>query len=106
MQVLCEVAKIEVHGSRARALAPCFHFHPWFANALALFCWSGFGWFQLVSAYSLSQNTIQPAETSRLFYQPNQPFVVGLRCLLEEDGKTVSNDRIWTPRLPRERHPL
>jgi hypothetical protein len=29
--------------------------------------------FQLVSAYSLSQNTIESAETSRLFHLPNQP---------------------------------
>jgi hypothetical protein len=29
--------------------------------------------FRLVSAYSLSQNTIESAETSRLFHQPNQP---------------------------------
>jgi hypothetical protein len=29
--------------------------------------------FQLVSAYSLSQNIIESAETSRLFYRPNQP---------------------------------
>jgi hypothetical protein len=41
----------------------------------ALFCKSCFGWFQLVSAYSLSQNTIESAETSRLFHQPNQPNV-------------------------------
>jgi hypothetical protein len=40
---------------------------------MALFCWSCFGLFQLVSAYSLSQNTIESAETSRLFHQPNQP---------------------------------
>jgi hypothetical protein len=39
----------------------------------ALFCKSCFGLFQLVSAYSLSQNTIESAETSRLFHQPNQP---------------------------------
>jgi hypothetical protein len=39
----------------------------------ALFCWSCFGLFQLVSVYSLSQNTIDSAETSRLLYQPNQP---------------------------------
>jgi hypothetical protein len=38
-----------------------------------LFCWSCFGLFQLVSTYSLSQNTIESAETSRLFDQPNQP---------------------------------
>jgi hypothetical protein len=44
-------------------------------ETISLFCWSGFGWFQLVSAYSLSQNTIQPAETSRLFHQPNQPDI-------------------------------
>jgi hypothetical protein len=43
--------------------------------SLALFCWSYFGLFQLVSAYSLSQNTIESAETSRLFHQPNQPSV-------------------------------
>jgi hypothetical protein len=30
--------------------------------------------FRLVSAYSLSQNTIESAETSRLFHQPNQPY--------------------------------
>jgi hypothetical protein len=42
--------------------------------ALALFCWSCFGLFQLVSAYSLSQNTIESAETSQLFHQPNQSF--------------------------------
>jgi hypothetical protein len=42
---------------------------------MALFCWSGFGLFRLVSAYSLSQNTIEPAETSRLFDQPNQPYM-------------------------------
>jgi hypothetical protein len=29
--------------------------------------------FRLVSAYSLSQNTIESAETSQLFYLPNQP---------------------------------
>jgi hypothetical protein len=29
--------------------------------------------FQLVLAYSLLQNTIKSAETSRLFHQPNQP---------------------------------
>jgi hypothetical protein len=39
----------------------------------ALFCWSGFGLIQLISAYSLSQNTIESAETSRLFHLPNQP---------------------------------
>jgi hypothetical protein len=39
----------------------------------ALFCWSCFGLFQLVLAYSLSQNTIESAETSRHFHQPNQP---------------------------------
>jgi hypothetical protein len=37
---------------------------------VALFCWSCFGLF--LSAYSLSQNTIESAETSRLFHQPNQ----------------------------------
>jgi hypothetical protein len=42
-------------------------------TVMALFCWSCFGLFQLVSAYSLSQNTIESAETSRLLYQPNQP---------------------------------
>jgi hypothetical protein len=30
--------------------------------------------FRLVSAYSLSQNTIESAETSRLFHLPNQPI--------------------------------
>jgi hypothetical protein len=30
--------------------------------------------FRLVSAYSLSQNIIESAETSRLFHQPNQPL--------------------------------
>jgi serine/threonine protein kinase len=40
---------------------------------MALFCWSCFGLFQLISAYSLSQNTIDSAETRRLLYQPNQP---------------------------------
>jgi hypothetical protein len=40
---------------------------------MALFCKSCFGLFQPVSAYSLSQNTIESAETSRLFHQPNQP---------------------------------
>jgi hypothetical protein len=34
--------------------------------------------FRLVSAYSLSQNTIELAETSRLFHQPNQPFARSL----------------------------
>jgi hypothetical protein len=29
--------------------------------------------FRLVSAYSLSQNTIESAEISRLFHLPNQP---------------------------------
>jgi hypothetical protein len=42
---------------------------------MALFCWSGFSLFQLVSAYSLSHNTIESAETSRLFCQPNQPYI-------------------------------
>jgi hypothetical protein len=37
-----------------------------------MFCWSCFDLFQLISAYSLSQNTIESVETSRLFYQPNQ----------------------------------
>jgi hypothetical protein len=37
----------------------------------ALFCWSGFGLVQLVSAYFLSQNTIESAEISRLLYPPN-----------------------------------
>jgi hypothetical protein len=41
---------------------------------MVLFGWSGFGWFQLISAYSLSQNTIEPAKTSRLFHQSNQPY--------------------------------
>jgi hypothetical protein len=41
----------------------------------ALFCKSYFNLFQLVSAYSLSQNTIESVETSRLFHQPNQPLV-------------------------------
>jgi hypothetical protein len=45
-----------------------------FSSILALFCWSCFGLFQLVSTYSLSQNTIESAEISRLFHQPNQPF--------------------------------
>jgi hypothetical protein len=40
-----------------------------------MFCKSCFGLFQLVSAYSFSQNTIESAETSRLFHQPNQPKV-------------------------------
>jgi hypothetical protein len=31
--------------------------------------------FRLVSAYSLSQNIIESAETSQLFHQPNQPDV-------------------------------
>jgi hypothetical protein len=35
-----------------------------------------FGLFQLVSAYSLSQNTIESAETSRLFHHPNQPDIL------------------------------
>jgi hypothetical protein len=39
-----------------------------------LFCRSCFGLFQFVSAYSLSQNTIESAEISRLFHQPNQPI--------------------------------
>jgi hypothetical protein len=43
-------------------------------QATALFCWSGFGLFQLVLAYSLSQNTIESAKTSRLFYLPNQSY--------------------------------
>jgi hypothetical protein len=38
-------------------------------------CSAGHVLFQLVLAYSLSQNTIESAETSRLLYQPNQPFV-------------------------------
>jgi hypothetical protein len=42
-------------------------------GAMALFCWSCFGLFQLVSVYSLSQNTIESVETSRLFHLPNQP---------------------------------
>jgi hypothetical protein len=42
---------------------------------MALFCWSCFGLFQLVSDYSLSQNTIESAKTSRLFHQPNQPYI-------------------------------
>jgi hypothetical protein len=40
---------------------------------VALFCSSCFGLFQLVLAYSLSRNTIESAQTSRLFHQPNQP---------------------------------
>jgi hypothetical protein len=44
-------------------------------GSMALFCRSCFGLFQLVSAYSLSQNTIESAETSRLFHQPNQPNI-------------------------------
>jgi hypothetical protein len=40
---------------------------------MALFCRLCFDLFQLVSAYSLSQNTIDLAEISRLFHQPNQP---------------------------------
>jgi hypothetical protein len=46
----------------------------------ALFCKSCFGLFQFVSAYSLSQNTIESAETSRLFHQPNQPTVTVNSC--------------------------
>jgi hypothetical protein len=48
-------------------------------------------------------------ERVRLLLLPSmvcQRFVAGLRCLLEEDGKTVSNDRIWAPKLQRERRPL
>jgi hypothetical protein len=41
---------------------------------MALFCRSRFGLFQLVSAYSLSQNTIESAETSQLFHQPNHHY--------------------------------
>jgi hypothetical protein len=40
---------------------------------MVLFCKSCFGLFQLVSAYSLSHNTIESVETSRLFHPPNQP---------------------------------
>jgi hypothetical protein len=46
--------------------------------------------FQLVSAYSLSHNTIESAETSRLFHQPNQPnldHVDGVRLEVEERRK-------------------
>jgi hypothetical protein len=49
-------------------------------DLLALFCRSCFGLFQLVSAYSLSQNTIESTETNRLFHQPNQP--VATNCLI------------------------
>jgi hypothetical protein len=45
-----------------------------FETPMALFCKSCFGLFQLVSAYSLSQNTIESAKISRLFHQPNQPY--------------------------------
>jgi hypothetical protein len=34
--------------------------------------------FRLVSAYSLSQNTIESTKTSRLFHQPNQPLLISL----------------------------
>jgi hypothetical protein len=50
--------------------------------ALALFCRSCFDLFQLISAYSLSHNTIELAEISRLFHQPNQPVIASVRCVL------------------------
>jgi hypothetical protein len=50
---------------------------------MTLFCWSCFGLFQLISAYSFSQNTIESAETSRLFHQPNQPAYFSLFSLTE-----------------------
>jgi hypothetical protein len=44
--------------------------------------------FQLISAYSLSHNTIESAETSRLSNLPNQPFtsilVLGEELFKEE----------------------
>jgi hypothetical protein len=43
-------------------------------TTLVLFCWSCFGLFQLISAYSLSHNTIESTETCRLSYLPNQPI--------------------------------
>jgi hypothetical protein len=44
-------------------------------TVMALFCWSCFSLFQLVLVYSLSHNTIELAETSRLFHRPNQPYI-------------------------------
>jgi hypothetical protein len=41
---------------------------------MVLFCWSCFNLFQLVSAYSLSRNTIESAETCRFSYLPNRPY--------------------------------
>jgi hypothetical protein len=51
----------------------------------ALFCWSCFGLFHLVSAYSLSQNTIESAETSWLFHQPRA------------SKKVLSNQKVAAP---------
>jgi hypothetical protein len=66
------------HNKKSSGMPNCFFFLEHAEERiiiLALFCWSYFGLFQLVSAYSLSQNTIESAETSRLFHQPNQPII-------------------------------
>jgi hypothetical protein len=39
--------------------------------------------FRLVSAYSLSHNTIESAETSRLFHRPNQPNMYRMHTCFE-----------------------
>jgi hypothetical protein len=52
-------------------------------KSMDLFCRSCFGLFQLDSAYSLSQDTIESAETSRLFHQPNQPHIDSSSRLIE-----------------------
>jgi hypothetical protein len=48
--------------------------------------------FRLVSAYSLSHNTIESAETSRLFHQPNQPHIYLIGLLPHLDFPRVELD--------------
>jgi hypothetical protein len=67
---------------------------------MVLFCWSCFGLFQLVSAYSLSHNTIESAEICRLSYLPNQPYAEWM----EESGPvaTVTVSRGFSPDQPAQ----
>ena len=42
-------------------------------HVLIAFGWSGGGWFKLVSAYSLSHNTIQSSKPSEIYCARHQP---------------------------------